>query len=140
MSSTGGHLKAARSLREAESLLLRKQILKSNSLQSTEGSESDLFQKIADSGQIYLDKLATLNKFKSRSKTKTKNISLQSDWILEQNELQKMSSGVEIDLRGILEVLVLHSNSSRTKSEDVENETYRLEFKLGLEFCIKTQD
>mmetsp|Transcript_36290 Transcript_36290/g.34299 ORF Transcript_36290/g.34299 Transcript_36290/m.34299 type:complete len:746 (+) Transcript_36290:142-2379(+) len=138
MSSTGGHIKAARSLREAESLALRKKISKASAVshKGAQDPENDIFQQISDSSQNYLDKLEKLKKFKSKSKVNTKNLSLQSDWGAEQAQLGKLSSNIEISFTAALESFALEINGSDGILNDTNHMKSLIDENIDYQFNI----
>jgi hypothetical protein len=108
-------VRLTRKKREEESLALRKQILKSNNLES-----ESLFQRISDTGKDYQDRIAQLTKFKSKSKAVTKIQTQQSEWKTEQALLRRMGDTYERDISASLEVLVLHTTTA-TPCDDEGN-------------------
>ena len=103
-------VRAARHLREAESLALRKKIMKT-SASGGGGATMDLFDRMVDTGREYEDRIAQLQKFKTKSKAVTKTQTQQSEWKTEQAQLQRLADTFERDIAAALEVLVLHSTA-----------------------------
>jgi len=104
-------VRAARHLREAESLALRKQIMKTSASGGGGTSSTDLFDRMADTGREYEDRIAQLQKFKTKSKAVTKTQTQQSEWKTEQAQLQRLADTYDRDIAAALEVLVLHSTA-----------------------------
>ena len=99
--------KAARILRENESLAVRKKVLRAGG--ANPYTTSDALDSLAQSNDQYLEKLAKLNEFKSKSKDKTKKQSNNVEWIREQSSLASAANLIERDISSAMEVLLLHT-------------------------------
>ena len=106
MSSTSSRaLKAARSARNSEATAVRKQILKANHSVASE----EFFSKIADSGNIFAEKLFQLEKFRKKSKTDSSTQIIRKEWNSEFEMLQRLGFQYEKDISDYLEQFVLHT-------------------------------
>ena len=92
--------------REDESIKLRKKILKTSYSTS---NIADVMANIAQDCDQSAARLATLNKFKKKSKTITEGQIAKLEWLKEQGSLQGLGQSLDKDIAGLLEVMLLHN-------------------------------
>jgi hypothetical protein len=109
MSRSSHNYKAARQLREAESLEIKKTIIKASGNNAFDKEE--VFESLEASNANYLDRMQKLASFKSKSKAVSKKISRIMEWESEYLALEGSMSNVNKDLLNIMEVFVLHTLS-----------------------------
>ena len=98
--------------RELQSILLRKKILKSSSTGSLGTAEGDnVFDSIANSGEQYKARIASLQSFKKKSKSVTEGHIHRLEWLKEHAHLHALSHNLERDIEGLLEVILLHGGA-----------------------------
>lgn len=92
--------------REDESIKLRKKILKTSYSTS---NIADVMANIAQDCDQSAARLASLNKFKKKSKTITEGQIAKLEWLKEQGNLQSLGQSLDKDIAGLLEVMLLHN-------------------------------
>lgn len=100
-------IKAVREIRAAESMQLRKQLLKGsgNSAKAQEAMTS----MASESNSQYEERLAKLNKFKNKSKQKVKVNSQKHEWLKEHETLRKNTMILEQDLEHLVGKLLVET-------------------------------
>jgi hypothetical protein len=76
---------------------------------SLRSGSAPLFKKLEDADTQYKERLSALHQFKNKSKSATKQSSLKSDWMKEQQHLRAVAQSTERDTLSVLEILLLHA-------------------------------
>jgi hypothetical protein len=76
---------------------------------SLRSGSTPLFKKLEDADTQYKERLSALHQFKNKSKSATKQSSLKSDWMKEQQHLRAVAQSTERDTLSVLEILLLHA-------------------------------